>query len=379
MSGPACAGQGPTAPASTYGVAQFAVVIVAVIYMILTSIITLYMRRFRRRLRVRSLLPIVLGSTGGIAFVLIRAVYDLIGIEHFPCTLLVAMYYIFPIVVVSTDLVSIVSFLAKQYKRQTLNANTLQALQKLHQDQGEDGAPRTTVRVYFEGLWNYLLGLSEVTSFSGRFNEKFWFRTPPIKVSLTSELSYEFIAALLFSSPYIIAMIIRIYTVPAYDPANGCTGCLLGWEDLVIATAVTLFCGIPIASLIIRARVKNIPDPLAYLFDVQISFVIILSLILTSSILFIVDPQGLMRSQQVDWYVFEMIAIVYIHSMRTVVQLARTRRMHKLGEANVKLLDILSDPRGAILFEKHLIAGTFQGLIHLSPSQNAIVLSRALC
>ena len=78
-------------------------------------------------------------------------------------------------------------------------------------------------------------------------------------------------------------------------------------------------------------------------------------LFLCTAVLLIVDPNGLMQSQQVDWHIFEMIAIIFLHIIRTTFQLYRTRRMHKLGEKNVNLIDILADGRGSILFEKHLI------------------------
>jgi hypothetical protein len=350
-----CLGVGPTAPAGTYGLVQFIILTIICIFMLITAIATLYMRNFRRRLRLRSILPIVSGSFVAIILIMIRASYDLIGIEYFPCTLTMSMHYLNPVFVVGPDLVSIASFLAKQYKRQTLNSNTLLALDKLEHEV-EVTHRRTTVREFFLGLWNFLLALAELTSLSGKIDEKFWARIPHQRISPLRELAYESVAVLIYASAFIIALIIRINTMPPFSIEAGCTGCLMNWQDLLILSTITLFLGIPVSLMAVRTRRHHIPDPLGYINDMEVSAVLTSPLVLACGVLYSTDPNGLMKSQQVDWFIFEMAAMIYVHCLKTVVQLYRTRRIQKLGEQNVRLLDVLADAKGALLFEKHLIA-----------------------
>ena len=62
--------------------------------MILSGILTLHGRRFRRRLRIRSVLPIVLGNFIGSCYFFLRGSYDFIGREYMSCTLNVTIYYL---------------------------------------------------------------------------------------------------------------------------------------------------------------------------------------------------------------------------------------------------------------------------------------------
>jgi hypothetical protein len=68
-----------------------------------------------------------------------------------------------------------------------------------------------------------------------------------------------------------------------------------------------------------------------------------------------VDPNELMKSQQVDWHIFSMILIGFLNFQRASLQMIRTKRLQNNAEKNVHLLDILADNKSAILFEKHLI------------------------
>ena len=80
-------------------------------------------------------------------------------------------------------------------------------------------------------------------------------------------------------------------------------------------------------------------------------------ILIISSALLVTDPNNAMKNQMMDWHLIMFILILGLHMQRTVFQLLRTRRIHKMGEKHVNLIDILSDPRGSLLFEKHLIGG----------------------
>ena len=357
-----CAAIGPTAPASLYGVVQFGVMLFVVIFMLVTAALTLYYRQFRRRLRIRSVLPLLYGSVIGAGFILVRIVFDLIGIEYFPCTLNVLLFYMVPVINFAPDLVSIAVFLSKQARRQHLNAKLIQAmnnLQAAEDPNSEDSKRWATAIDYFAGLWNYLVELLVVVwCFSGSPTARYASRLGNgRKMSFMRELSYEMITIFLLTIPHITTAIVRIVSMPPYHPSAGCMGCMLNWDDFIIMLVVTIASGVPFTVMMFKARMKQVPDPLAYINDSMVSSAIIFPMAVSSAVLFSSDPGGLMRSQQVDWMILDMAAILYIHLVRTVFQLYRSLRMHKLNEANVKLIDILFDAQGSLLFEKHLIAG----------------------
>jgi hypothetical protein len=359
-----CFGQGPTAPASEYGLIQFIVMMVIVISMLVSACFTLYMRQYRRRLRIRSFLPLLFGSFGGAALIVIRISYDLVGIEYLPCSLTVSIFYLVAVIVIGPDLVSIAVFLSKQAKRQALNATVAQAL--------ADAAPdielkHATIFVYFADLRTYLLNLWDVIGCYS-LDEAKPYRQSMTKASMLREASYEIIANIIFCSPYIAALVARVFATPVYHPSNACTGCILDYIDCLLVVLITAVLGIPVIIMTLRVRKRDVPDPLFYIFDTETSTFVMTPLSLSCGILFSIDPGGLMKSQKVDWMIFEMSTIVYIHFVRTVLQLYRTRRFHKLNEANVRLIDILSDAKGSLLFEKHLIAGTFRNAIKVTPA-----------
>ena len=72
-------------------------------------------------------------------------------------------------------------------------------------------------------------------------------------------------------------------------------------------------------------------------------------------ILAAVDPGNLMQQQEVDWYVFESAVAVLLHMRRCVLQMYRVSRLHKLGEQQIRLIDLLEDPHASILLEKYLM------------------------
>jgi hypothetical protein len=67
-----------------------------------------------------------------------------------------------------------------------------------------------------------------------------------------------------------------------------------------------------------------------------------------------------MERQAMDWhYMFLGLAWI-LHWQRSSLQLYRTVRIQQIAERNITLLEILSDPRAALLFEKHLIGGKLE-------------------
>jgi hypothetical protein len=83
--------------------------------------------------------------------------------------------------------------------------------------------------------------------------------------------------------------------------------------------------------------------------------------VIASCALLATDPESAMKKQQMDWHYLMFIAVWFAHSQRTTLQLIRVRRVQKFAEKNFTLLDILADPRGSLLFEKHLIGGQLLG------------------
>jgi len=93
-SNPACFGVGPTQGATNpYSMGQFVSFMIFSALMVLTAVATLYMRKWRRRLRVRTPAPIFISSFGGMVIILIRISYDLIGRQYFPCSWNLTLFY----------------------------------------------------------------------------------------------------------------------------------------------------------------------------------------------------------------------------------------------------------------------------------------------
>ena len=80
--------------------------------------------------------------------------------------------------------------------------------------------------------------------------------------------------------------------------------------------------------------------------------------LIAGTVLLITDPGDAMKLQRMDWHYLFMIIVYFFDVQRSTVQLIRTRRIQREAEKNITLLEILCNPRAALLFEKHLIAGT---------------------
>ena len=248
------------------------------------------------------------------------------------------------------------SFFGKQFRRQHLNAHTLHALAEL-KDTSSETILGTFVE-YYRGLWNFSLSILEVAFCWRRFEERNWYHSNR-KVSLIRETSYEFIWVVMFSLPYIFALIIRIETNPFLQPTTGCTGCIVQWQDVVIASCIVTIYSLPVLNFVYQARTHKIPDPLNYLYDLTLTTVFSIPFSIAVAILLPVDPYHLMKSQKMDWHLIDCALWFSLAIYRTMLQIYRTTVMHRIGEQQIKLLDVLIDTNGklAILFEKHLMAG----------------------
>ena len=92
---PACAGFGPDAgPSDPFRTAQLVVISFLCFAIVAGAGLTIYARQYRRRIRIRSPLPIFLGSLGGLILFLIRSYYNYIGREYFSCTFDVTLFYL---------------------------------------------------------------------------------------------------------------------------------------------------------------------------------------------------------------------------------------------------------------------------------------------
>jgi hypothetical protein len=87
-------------------------------FMIITSVWYFYMRQYRRRLKIRSLNPIVLGSIGSAIIILVRAGYNFAGREHFMCSTNLGLMYLFFVFNLVPDNLQVTAFLVKQKYRQ---------------------------------------------------------------------------------------------------------------------------------------------------------------------------------------------------------------------------------------------------------------------
>jgi len=92
-------------------------------------------RQFRRRLFIRSLNPIVLGSLGSAICLLIRAGYNYVGREHLSCTGNLALIYCFFILNVVSENMFVASFMVKQGFRAKFTNIALVAATKEHKHQ----------------------------------------------------------------------------------------------------------------------------------------------------------------------------------------------------------------------------------------------------
>lgn len=165
-----------------------------------------------------------------------------------------------------SDSVASAVFLAKQYQRQLLNAKTLQVIEQRVQDKGQRQERKcATPLEFFEGLWDFQLAIITLVFFVD-LDKKYFFHAVR-KPSVFRETAYEMLSVGVFSLPFFIALTIRIAVTPHYQPQNGCTGCIVMWQDVLINCFLVFALLIPVAGITYKVRRFNIPDPLLSVVD----------------------------------------------------------------------------------------------------------------
>lgn len=92
---PACVGVGPTEPVrDPYKTTQLVIFSIIAVFILTTTLFFLWRRANRRRLRHRSLVPIVFGSIFGTVFMMTRVHYNYVGKQYFACTFSTVLYYL---------------------------------------------------------------------------------------------------------------------------------------------------------------------------------------------------------------------------------------------------------------------------------------------
>lgn len=102
--------------------------------------------------------------------------------------------------------------------------------------------------------------------------------------------------------------------------------------------------------ILYRMRLED--DPFMVFADLRFMLFVYLTFSIIAYTLVAVDPNGLMRSQQVDWHIFEALVAVLLHYRRCVLPMIRARRIQK--KPQLPLLAILNHSDMCLLFEKHL-------------------------
>ena len=209
-------------------------------------------------------------------------------------------------------------------------------------------------KTWMIGFYNYELVMMELyapcVKFSGYWINEEKFRS----VSKGRLTSYELATNVFLMLPYVIACIIRVRSEPAFLIENGCTGCKVLLTDWVIVVLLFLLYIPPFAGVAYHHR--DVPDALMFRKDAKRAALIGGAFGFIGSLLALFDPGSIMQSQIFDWFTFEMLTVLFFHCMRCILQLWRTARIHKLVEQHITLIEVLSDGKGSLLFEKHLIS-----------------------
>lgn len=385
---PICLGFGPTdVPVDPYKTVSLVIYVLAAAFMVVTSMWYMYIRRYRRRLRIRPLNPIIVGSIGSSCIILVRAYYNYVGREYMLCSVNVSFAYIFLIFNLIPDNLLVTSFLVQQKLRDHIATTNLvphqqAAAQKVEPDTKKvsDYAPKIEVQSvitggmsggdtssffndkiatpvqWLKGFWNYFLTLEDVLIFStGSANVAFhskWRFAEETRVSGIRQMSYDIVLTVLFSGSLSFGMGMRVALFPPFNPINGCTGCAMEGEEIGVLMASVLFLAF-MQSVVLR-KTRSVSDPLGYRQDMLWQCGIA-SLCWVSYTLAATDPGRLMKNQKIDWFFIESLAAFLLHCHRCVLQLWRVSRIHKKAEQNIRLIDVLQDPKAAIMFEKYLM------------------------
>jgi hypothetical protein len=157
---------------------------------------------------------------------------------------------------------------------------------------------------------------------------------------------------LLLISPCLLALFVRVATGPAFVPRDGCTGCGLVLTDFVIATSLLFVYAVAGVRGLARARASSNPFGS---FEIALgSMGFAFPVLLVMYALAFADPGSLMQTQTFDWFVLENITTIVLHVVRAPLQVLQARRAHVAGGHNVRLVELLEDKAGALLFENAL-------------------------
>ena len=204
-----------------------------------------------------------------------------------------------------------------------------------------------TVRSWLRGFRAFALGNNPLCS---RSHQHAHGRAEELVTDRVVLLSYEVVAVALLMLPSFAALFARLATDPIFTA--GCTGCPVQLTDLVVVLGLAL---VPYPlTLRMALKIWNRPDPLGYMGSVVFTLAVGAPLGLIGAVVTYVDPGGLMRAQDVDWFVLEMSTLLLLLFPRLPGLVVRTLRVHREKVSNLRLLDVLSDQRGALLFERFL-------------------------
>ena len=130
---PVCSGVGVTeVPDKVGSELALAFYMIGAGYVLITSVMYLYMRNYRRRLKIRSMNPIVTSSIGSAIIIIIRGVYNYVGRENLLCSSSTSFMYIFCILNLVPDNMAVSQFLSKQKYRQEMMSRGVSVARKEH-------------------------------------------------------------------------------------------------------------------------------------------------------------------------------------------------------------------------------------------------------
>jgi hypothetical protein len=165
------------------------------------------------------------------------------------------------------DIIAAVLFASKQYQRKKLNAATLQAMQNVIKNSKEE-ASRATVAEFFQGFWDMMVEILEVTSVFP-MKKSYYYHNSKRSISTLRQSSYEMILIATYSLAYIVPFLIRVNTNAYLSPDNSCTGCIVQWQDIIIVNSQAVVISVSLATVYYRVGKYDIPDPLMYIDDLK--------------------------------------------------------------------------------------------------------------
>jgi hypothetical protein len=122
-----------------------------------------------------------------------------------------------------------------------------------------------TIREYFHGLWDFFFELVAVASIF-KVSKTIYYHSSR-RVSMARQASYELLMIIVDCSTFVIPLALRASLTPHLQVENGCTGCIVEWQDIVITNMFAFFFIIPVVVILYSVEKYDIPDPLMYVAD----------------------------------------------------------------------------------------------------------------